>query len=146
MMILVETKGHYDFIDLTDKIALMVRESNIENGAAVIFVSHTTAALTIMEYEDGTIQDLIDVFEKMAPENGDYKHQLKWNDKNGAAHIKSALVGQDLYVPIIGGEIHLGTWQRIVLIDFDEKPRTRKLIVQMIANKCGNVRKHIKIR
>lgn len=135
MMIFVETKGCYDFIDITDKIVSIARESDIENGAAVIFVLHTTAALTIMEYEEGTIQDLTDVFEKMAPEAGDYKHQLNWNDKNGAAHIKSALVGQDLYVPILGGEIHLGKWQRIVLIDFDEKPRIRKLVVQIMESK-----------
>lgn len=135
MMIWVETKGHYDFIDITGKVFSIVRESDIENGAAIIFVAHTTAALTIMEYEDGTIQDLINVFERLAPEKGDYKHQLKCNDKNGAAHIKSALVGQDLYVPIVGGEIYLGAWQRIILIDFDEKPRTRRLIVQIMKNK-----------
>ena len=128
----VKTRGHYDFINITDKIDLLIKESGIESGVAVIFVLGTTAALTIMEYEDGTIQDLIDIFEKLAPEAGDYKHHLKWKDKNGAAHIKSALIGQDLYVPIEMGKIQLGRWQSIVLIDFDTHSREREVVITIL--------------
>lgn len=132
MKFTVQTKGHYDFIDITDKVAEVVDQSNVKGGIALIFIPGSTAAVATMEYEQGIIKDLINVFEKIAPENADYHHHKKWGDKNGAAHIKSALVGTDLVVPIENGQLQLGTWQQIVLIDFDEKPRTRKIIVTVI--------------
>ena len=130
----VSTKGHYDFINLTQKVKEVVEKSKVKDGIALIFVKGTTAALTIMEYEEGIMEDIKEVLEKMAPENADYKHHLKWGDRNGAAHIKSALIGPDLVVPIEEGEIQLGQWQEIVLIDFDEKERERKIVVKIIKN------------
>lgn len=130
----IATKGHYDFINITQKVKEIVEKSKIKDGVALIFVKGTTAALTIMEYEEGIMEDIKEVLEKMAPENADYKHHLKWGDRNGAAHIKSALIGPDLVVPIEEGKLQLGQWQEIVLIDFDEKEREREIVVKIIKN------------
>lgn len=128
----IKTKGHYDFIDITADIKRMAEKSGIRNGLVSIFVTGSTAAVTIMEYEKGIIKDFIDVLEKIAPEGADYEHHKRWSDHNGAAHIKSALIGTDLIVPIENRELQLGAWQQIVLIDFDEKPREREVIVKII--------------
>ncbi|MCD6085852.1 YjbQ family protein [bacterium] len=130
----IAKKGHYDFINITQKVKEIVEKSKIKDGVALIFVKGTTAALTIMEYEEGIMEDIKEVLEKMAPENADYKHHLKWGDRNGAAHIKSALIGPDLVVPIEEGKLQLGQWQEIVLIDFDEKEREREIVVKIIKN------------
>lgn len=131
----IKTKGHYDFIDISDKVFSFVEQSGVRNGVAIIFVSGSTAALTILEYEEGIIQDLKNVFEKLAPENEDYQHHKKWGDKNGAAHIKSALLKPTLSIPIENGKLCLGTWQQITVIDFDERPREREITVQIIESK-----------
>lgn len=132
MILTINTKGHYDFIDLTSQVAEAVNKSNVKNGIAIIFVPGATAAITTIEYEKGVIEDMKDVLERIAPENFAYKHHQKCGDYNGAAHIKSALIGTDFTVPIENGQLQLGTWQQIVLIDFDEKPRTRSVIIKII--------------
>ena len=99
---------------------------------AVVFVPGSTAALTTMEYEEGSVEDVKAVLEKLAPEDADYQHHRRWGDRNGAAHIKSALIGADLVIPIEQGKLALGTWQQIVLIDFDERPRQRDVIVKLM--------------
>ncbi len=129
----VKTKGHHDFIDITDKVASLVKQSGVKDGIALVFVPGSTAAITTIEYESGVIEDLIDVFESLAPENANYKHHERWGDNNGAAHIKSALVGTSFTVPIENGHLVLGTWQQIVLIDFDERARTREIVVKIVA-------------
>lgn len=128
----IQTKGHYDFVDITEKIEKIVKSSKIREGVVSVFVKGATVALTTMEYEDGLIEDLKKVFEKIAPENADYRHHLRWGDRNGAAHIKSALLKTDLVLPIENGELVLGTWQQIVLIDFDETPREREIFVKIL--------------
>ncbi len=135
MRFAIKTKGHYDFLNITDQIAAIIKDFNIKDGTAFLFVPGTTIALTIMEYEEGTVKDLKKVFEAWAPENADYEHHKKWGDHNGAAHIKSALIKPTLTVPIEDYKLALGTWQSIVLIDFDEKPRTREVIVKVISQK-----------
>jgi secondary thiamine-phosphate synthase enzyme len=131
----IETKGRYDFANITDKVISEVKKSGVKDGIAVIFVPGSTAAITTIEYEQGVIEDLKNVLENLAPENADYKHHEKWGDRNGAAHIKSALIGPDLTVPIKDGRLQLGTWQQITLIDFDERPRTRRIIIKAISQK-----------
>jgi len=128
----IATQGHGDFINITDHVAAALKKAKIKDGVAVIFVSASTAALTALEFEDGLISDLKNIFEKIAPENFAYQHHQKWGDHNGAAHIWSALIGPDLSIPIEAGKLLLGTWHQIVLIDFDEKPRTREVIVKFI--------------
>lgn len=130
----IKTKGHYDFIDITSQVEAEVGQANIKDGVVVVFVPGSTAAITTIEYESGVINDLIKVLENIAPENFDYEHHQKWGDKNGAAHLKSALIGTDLTVPVENGKLMLGPWQQIVLIDFDEKPRTREIIVKIISS------------
>ena len=108
--------------------------SGIHDGLTVVFVSGSTAAITTIEYEPGVINDLKEVLEKIAPFGLDYEHHKRWGDNNGDAHIKSALIGPSLSVPIENSKLVIGTWQQIVLIDFDEKPRERKIIVNIF--KC----------
>lgn len=132
MKVTVHTKGHSDFVDITERVADVVDQSGITEGMAVVFVTGSTAALTTMEYEEGSIEDIKAVLESLAPEHADYEHHRRWGDRNGAAHIKSALIGADLVVPIEHGRLVLGTWQQIVLIDFDERPRQRDVIVKVM--------------
>lgn len=129
----VKTKGRYDFINITGEVADAVKESGVTDGVATVFVAGSTAAVTTMEYEEGLIEDIKDTLEGLAPENADYKHHARWGDKNGAAHIKSAILGTDVVVPIEKGSLAVGAWQKIVLIDFDEKPRERKIVVKIIS-------------
>jgi secondary thiamine-phosphate synthase enzyme len=132
MKFAVQTKGHYDFVNITDRVAAVVRESGIAEGLAVVFVPGSTIALTTMEYEEGSIADMKAVLEKLAPEEADYQHHRRWGDRNGAAHIKSALIGADLVIPIEHAKLALGTWQKIVLIDFDERARRREVLVTLV--------------
>lgn len=131
----IKTKGHYDFIDITDKVISFVEKSNIKDGIVVIFIPGSTVGLTLLEHEEGLIQDLKEVFEKIAPENKDYFHHKKWGDRNGAAHIKSALIKPSLSIPIEDNKLCLGTWQNIIVIDFDERPREREIIIKIINSK-----------
>lgn len=126
----VDTKGHCDVIDITEHVASAVATSGVDDGAALVFVAGSTAAITTIEYESGVIEDMTDVLERLAPENAEYKHHRRWGDHNGAAHIKSAILGTDFMVPIEDGRLVLGTWQQIVLIDFDERPRKRDIVVK----------------
>jgi secondary thiamine-phosphate synthase enzyme len=133
----VRTKGHCDVVDVTDRVAAAVRESGTRDGAALVFVAGSTAAVTTIEYESGVVEDLRDVLERVAPEDADYKHHRRWGDRNGAAHVRSALVGTHFMVPVEDGRPVLGTWQQIVLVDFDERPREREVIVKTFASGAG---------
>lgn len=132
MKITISTNGHYDFINITKKIKELINYSKIKDGVVLIFVKGTTAAITIMEDEKGIVEDLKDVLEKIAPEKNNYKYHLKGEDNNGAAHIKSAILKPEIMIPLEKGEICLGVWQQIVLIDFDERPRQREIIVKIM--------------
>jgi len=132
MKFIVKTKGHYDFIDITEKVKGLISHSKIKDGVVLIFVKGSTAAITLMENEAGIFADFKEVLEKIAPEQADYKHHLKWGDNNGAAHIKSALIKPEVVISLENGSLDLGTWQDIILIDFDEKPREREIIVKVI--------------
>jgi len=128
----VKTNGHTDFVDITDRVNKTVEKSGVKEGIVLVFISGSTAAITTIEYETGALEDFKEALEKIAPEEANYKHHKKWGDKNGAAHIKSALVGTDFITPVVNGQLQLGTWQQIVLIDFDEKPREREVIVKIV--------------
>ncbi|MFH0776267.1 MAG: secondary thiamine-phosphate synthase enzyme YjbQ [Patescibacteria group bacterium] len=129
----IKTQGNYDLINLTERVGKLVADAKIQTGIAIIFAKHTTVGLTLMEWEDGTKKDLVATFEKIAPQSGEYFHE-KWNDGNGAAHVKSALFPPSLTIPIQNGRLDLGTWQNLVLIDFDIRPREREVVVQILAN------------
>jgi secondary thiamine-phosphate synthase enzyme len=126
------TNGNGDTIDLTADLAAAVRESGLASGVATLFVPGSTAGLTTIEYEPGAVQDLNEVFEGIAPRNRDWRHHLRWGDRNGHSHVRAALLGPSLSVPFIEGDLTLGTWQQVALVDFDDRPRRREIVVQLV--------------
>ncbi len=127
----LNTRGNGDTIDITAGVERALRESKLSSGVVTLFVIGSTAALTTIEYEDGAVNDLGRVLDKIAPRDGEYEHQLRWGDDNGHSHVRAALLGPSLSVPFVGGELTLGTWQQIILIDFDTRPRQREIIAQL---------------
>jgi secondary thiamine-phosphate synthase enzyme len=120
-----------DVFDLTEDVADLVRESGVRAGQAVVFVPGSTAAVTTIEFESGAVADLKRAVERLAPRDGEYQHDLRWADGNGYAHLRAALLGPSVVVPIADGRLQTGTWQQIVLLDFDNRPRRRKVVVQV---------------
>jgi secondary thiamine-phosphate synthase enzyme len=129
------TAGFCDIIDLTAKLKEHIQQANIRAGTATLFVSGSTAALTTIEHEPGLIQDLKEFVEKYIPSDRRYHHDDRWGDDNGFSHLRSALFGPSLAIPIVNGAPSLGTWQQVILLDFDNRPRTREIIVQLIGEK-----------
>lgn len=128
------TQGHGDAIDITKDIELEIGKAKVTSGVACVFVPGSTAAITTLEFESGVVKDFLAMLDKIAPENFDYEHHKRWGDRNGAAHIRSALVGPGLTIPISEGALTLGTWQQVVLFDFDEKPRERAIRITILEN------------
>ena len=130
--ILVNTKGFTDVIDITNKVQTCVQKHNVKDGIVHVFVVGSTASITTIEYEPGLLKDIKEALEIIAPEDKNYHHDAKWHDGNGFSHIRSALVGNSVVIPLIGGAMQLGTWQQIVLLDFDNRARARNIIVQVV--------------
>jgi secondary thiamine-phosphate synthase enzyme len=133
-IIRLKTKGEGDIVDLTPDIRRVVKDSGVISGIIHIFVLHSTAALTTIEYEKGVLSDLTRLLSTVAPDNIRYAHDNAWGDGNGKAHVKAALVGPSITVPIRDGEPVLGSWQQVVLLEFDiQKTRSRDVICTVIA-------------
>jgi len=132
--IYLKTQGHTDFLNITEEVQDIVSKAQCQEGIIFLFAKGSTCALTTMEWEEGIKKDVKSVLEKIAPEDFDWQHHKKWGDHNGAAHIRSALMGPDLFIPFEKGKLTLGAWQSVVFIDFDEKPREREIEVKII---CG---------
>jgi len=132
MRFTLSTKGFTDVIDITSRVAEIVKKSKVRDGICLVFVAHSTCALTTIEYEEGAIKDLKRALEIVAPMNENYEHCKKWGDCNGYAHIRAALMKPSLAIPIENGKLVLGQWQQIVLIDFDNRPREREVIVRIL--------------
>ena len=128
----VRTRGQGDGIDLTDAVASTIAESGLQEGVAMVFVSGSTAGVSAVEFEDGVVHDLDRTLERMAPRRGEYQHHLRWNDDNGSSHVRAAIVGPSLSIPFRAGRLLLGTWQQIVLFEFDTRPRTRRYVIQVM--------------
>ncbi|HUI88849.1 MAG TPA: secondary thiamine-phosphate synthase enzyme YjbQ [Anaerolineales bacterium] len=128
----LSTRGNADVHDVTDAVERAVSESGLKNGAVNVFTPSSTSALTTIEYEGGVLNDLRRLFEEIVPSNRDYAHNARWGDGNGHSHVRAALLGASLTVPFVNGQLTLGTWQQIIFIDFDNRPRQRELIVQVI--------------
>jgi secondary thiamine-phosphate synthase enzyme len=128
----LKTKGETDIIDITDRVSGCVEESAVNNGIVTIFVPGSTGALTTVEYESGLIKDLQRTLEIIAPRQGEYHHNLRWQDGNGFSHVRAAILGPSLTIPFSNKILQVGTWQQVVFIDFDNRPRSRELIVQII--------------
>ena len=128
----VQTKGRRDVIDITGCIQEAVSMRRMRAGTVTVFVQGSTAALTTMEFEPGLVRDIDTFLEKILPYGDNYRHHETWHDDNGAAHLQAALLGPSLTIPFVDGKLTLGTWQQVVLIDCDTRPRSRKLVVQMM--------------
>jgi secondary thiamine-phosphate synthase enzyme len=127
-----KTSGFCDIIDITAKVTSHLAEEKIVRGQATLFISGSTAALTTIEYEPGLVQDLKELVEKLIPSDRRYHHDDRWGDDNGFSHLRAALFGPSLAIPIENGALALGTWQQVVLLDFDNRPRTREITIQLI--------------
>src|SRR6266404_7701982 len=126
------TAGSCDIIDITAKIKEHIECAKIRHGLASVFVSGSTAALTTIEHEPGLIQDLKEFVDRLIPSDHRYHHDDRWGDDNGFSHLRASLFGPSVAIPIENGQPCLGTWQQVVLLDFDNRPRTREIIVQLI--------------
>jgi secondary thiamine-phosphate synthase enzyme len=126
------TQGHADMHDITDAVALALAESGLEAGIVTIFTPSATSGLTTIEYESGALQDLRRLLDEIAPPDRDYAHNRRWGDGNGHSHLRAALLKPSLTVPFVQGKLTLGTWQQILYVDFDNRPRQRELVVQMM--------------
>ena len=127
-----KTQGRCDIIDITAKVQEQVKKEQVEKGLVTLFVPGSTAALTTIEYEPGLVQDLKELGEKLIPSGRRYHHDDRWGDDNGFSHLRASLFGPSLQIPIEGGRLALGTWQQIILVDFDNRPRTREVTVQVM--------------
>ncbi|MDQ3005865.1 MAG: secondary thiamine-phosphate synthase enzyme YjbQ [Chloroflexota bacterium] len=128
----VNTNGNADIHDITDQISNAVLKSGLTSGIATIFCPSSTSALTTIEYESGAISDLKRLFDEIIPVNREYAHNERWHDGNGHSHVRAALLGPSLVIPFVEGQLTLGTWQQVIYVDFDNRPRQRELVVQLI--------------
>ena len=128
----IQTSGPGDLIDITEDIASLLSQTELKTGQVVVFHIGSTAAITTFEYESGMIKDIQELFEKIIPRNQHYHHDDTWGDANGFSHLRAALQGPSLTIPFENGELLLGTWQQVVLAEFDNKARRRQVVVQII--------------
>ena len=126
-----ESAGNGDIRDLTEKVSSIVSSGGTSNGTVTIFVPGSTAAVTTIEYEPGLLQDFPRLMEKLIPTGVDYEHDKTWHDGNGFSHLRAALIGPDITIPLVSGRMTLGTWQQIVFLEFDNRPRSRAVVVQV---------------
>ncbi|MEM0467262.1 MAG: secondary thiamine-phosphate synthase enzyme YjbQ [Candidatus Thermoplasmatota archaeon] len=127
-----ETRGENHIIDITQKIEECIEKSTIKNGIVCIFVPGSTGALTTIEYEPGLLEDLPQMFEKIAPKKTKYSHHETWHDDNGHSHVRASLIGPSITMPIVDNKLVHGTWQQVVFLEFDTHPRKRTVYVQII--------------
>jgi secondary thiamine-phosphate synthase enzyme len=128
----LNTQGNADIHDITDPVKGAVQESGLQNGIVTVFCPSSTSALTTIEYESGALNDLRRLFDEIIDPGRHYAHDARWGDGNGHSHVRAALLKASFTVPFIDGRLTLGTWQQIIYIDFDNRPRRRELVVQMI--------------
>lgn len=129
----VATAGDGEVVDLTDGIAAVVRQSGVQTGVAVVFAPGATTGVTTIEFEPGAVADLCSLLDRLIPADAGVEHNALNGDTNGHAHLRAALVGPSESIPVVGGRLVLGTWQQIVLVDFDDRAREREIVVQILA-------------
>lgn len=123
----VSTSGELDVVDITGEVRQLIMESGVSDGVAHIFVAGATAALTTIEFEPGAVTDLKEAFSRLIPREREYAHNARWGDGNGHSHVRAAMLGPDITVPVRDGDTLLGTWQQIILVEFDTKSRNREI-------------------
>jgi secondary thiamine-phosphate synthase enzyme len=129
----LQTAGDGAVVDLTEGVRSIVARSGVDAGAAVVFAVGATVGVTTIEYEPGAVADLQALLDRLIPPEGDYEHNVRNHDTNAHSHLRAALIGPSETVPIVGGELGLGTWQQIVLVDFDDRPREGIVSVQVLS-------------
>ena len=128
----IETNGNCDIIDITELVSKAIIDSRLKAGIITVFVAHSTCGITTIEYESGLVADLQELFDRIAPKGIHYAHDARWGDGNGHSHVRASLVGGSLTVPFSEARPILGTWQQVILIDFDNRARTREIVFQVI--------------
>jgi secondary thiamine-phosphate synthase enzyme len=128
----LQTRGHCDVKDVTPVLQQAIEKSGMKEGQATVFVAGSTAGVTTVEFEPGLVKDLNEFFQKIIPEGPDYHHHATWGDDNGSSHVRAALLKPSLTIPFAGGRLLLGTWQQVVVIDFDTRPRSRSVVLQLV--------------
>ena len=128
----LQTKGEVHMIDITDEVASAVKESKLKSGIACVFTPGSTCAVTTTEYEPGLLADIPEALERIAPRGKSYRHNEKWGDGNGHSHVRAALLGPSITIPFEGGRLALGTWQQLVFVELDVRPRQREVLVKVI--------------
>jgi secondary thiamine-phosphate synthase enzyme len=128
----LSTSGQGDAHDITTKAAQALKDSGLKSGLMTVFVVGSTAAVTTIEFEPGAVSDFNRLFEQLAPRRGEYRHHLRWGDDNGSSHVRAALLGPSLTIPFVDSALTLGTWQQILVVEFDTSARHREIVVQMI--------------
>jgi len=128
----LSTQGNADIRDITDQVAKNIIQSGLKDGIVTIFCPSATSALTTIEYESGVISDLQRLFNEIISADREYAHNERWHDGNGHSHVRAALLGPSLTIPFVAGQLTLGTWQQVIYVDFDNRPRQRNLVVQVI--------------
>ena len=128
----IATRGQGEAHDITDMVAECVAQSGCTGGIVTVFVVGSTAAVTTIEYEPGAVADLNRLLEEIAPRDADYRHHLRWGDDNGSSHVRAALLGPSLTIPFADTKLSLGTWQQILLLEMDTRPRRREVVIQIL--------------
>jgi secondary thiamine-phosphate synthase enzyme len=129
----METPGNGHIVDITPGIVSVVNTAGVERGVVTVFATGSTVAVTTMEYEPGGVHDLQQLLDRLIPSAGDYEHNRLNHDTNSHAHLRAAIIGPSQTIPIVDGQLQLGTWQQVVLIDFDDRPRRRTVTVQVLS-------------
>ncbi len=127
----VSTGGMADVVDITGQVSKLVRQSALADGTVTVFVPGSTAGVTTIEFESGVVGDLKEAFDRLIPRSIPYSHDARWGDGNGFSHVRASLLGPSLTIPFSAGRLLLGTWQQVVLVDFDNRPRNREVIIQV---------------
>jgi len=127
-----QTRGDCDIVDITPQVARQVAESGVNSGTVTVFVPGSTAGVTTIEYESGLVADLQQMWERTVPRNTPYNHDRRWGDGNGHSHVRASMLGPSLVVPFADRRLTLGTWQQIIMVDFDNQPRSRQVILQIM--------------
>ena len=128
----LSTRGGADMIDITGEVAQFVRQTELMSGVVTVFCPSSTSALTTIEYESGALSDLKRLFDEIIPTDVNYAHNARWGDGNGHSHVRAALLGPSLSIPFVQRELSLGTWQQVIYVDFDNRPRRRELVIQVM--------------
>lgn len=128
----LSTEAGCTIYDITDEVARAVERTQLRNGMVLVFVPGSTGAITTIEYESGAIYDLAAAIERLFPQDIEYRHNVRWQDGNGHSHVRAAMIGPSLTVPLVDGRMVLGTWQQIVFVELDVRPRRRRIVVQVM--------------